>query len=180
MKINITARHLELTPALREYTEKRLGQVKKFTSRITSVNVVLNIEKDRHIAEVTIGISKNKINAKAIATDMYAAMDIVMDKVIKQLKKHLEKQKDHKYNSSYPVVKDFVWNEENEENIKSGELMLEEVRELRIKDQHVHDALRVLKDRDLKFWIFRDLKGSTINVVYRKEEGACGMLIVRM
>ena len=84
MEVNITARHLELTPALREYAEKRLMQVKKYTAKVTTVHIILNVEKDRHIAEVILNISRNKINASAIAGDMYAAIDIVMDKVIKQ------------------------------------------------------------------------------------------------
>jgi len=117
MKVNITARHIVLTPALRKYAQKRLGHISKLTNRVTSANIVFNVEKDRHIAEVTIGVSKNKINAKAIAGDMYAAMDLVIDKVVKQLKRHLEKIKDHKLGSSYSMVTDLVW-KDIEENIE--------------------------------------------------------------
>ncbi|MFH1414718.1 MAG: ribosome-associated translation inhibitor RaiA [Elusimicrobiota bacterium] len=181
MKFNITARHIELTPALREYAEKRVGQVRKYSRQVTNAHVVLNVEKDRHIAEVTIGVSKNKINAKAIAGDMYAALDIVMDKVNKQLKKHVDKMKNHKISQSYSEMADMVWHdlEDNEIQLPIPEPELREIRELKIKQQTVRQALETIESRDLNFWIFKDVKEDSINIIFKKEDGTNGMIIVR-
>ncbi len=181
MKVNITARHLELTPALREYAEKKIGHVSKFTDRITNGQIVLNVEKDRHIAEVTIAVARNKINAKAIAGDMYAAIDLVLDKIVKQLKRHLEKMKDHKVNLAYMKAANLAWNETevNEVKIKGTESELDEIKELRIKEQTVREAIKTIEERELSFWIFREIKDNTINIIFKKDDGTNGMLVVR-
>ena len=107
MKVNITARHLELTSSLKEYAEKKLLQVKKYARKITTAHVILNVEKDRHITEVKLSVSGGSINAKAQAGDMYGAIDIVMDKVVGQLRRHMERAKGHK-DLPYSVVANIV------------------------------------------------------------------------
>ncbi len=178
MEVNITARHLELTPALKEYAEKRLQHVKKLTNRITTANIVLNVERDRHIAEITIGVSKNKINAKAIAGDMYSAMDFVVDKVVKQLKRHLEKLKNHKVSQDTDIWENIEESEGSQGVEDLGEPELDEVREFKIKKQSMREALSAMEVRDLNFWVFKDMEDS-ISVIYKRKDGKYGMLIVR-
>ena len=159
-----------------------MSQVNKYTDRITSAHVVLNVEKDRHIAEVTINVSRNNINAKAIAGDMYAAIDMVMDKIVKQLKKHLEKMKDHKISSPYPVIANLRWEDavESTQNVQNSEPEIEEIKELKIDRQNISEALRSLEVRDLNFWIFKNPKDNLINIVYkRREDGSHGLLILK-
>lgn len=182
MKVNITARHLELTSALKEYAQKRLGHIKKLTDRVTVANIVFNVEKDRHTAEVTIGVSKNKINARATAGDMYAAMDLVIDKVVKQLKKHLEKMKDHKVSTPYSMVADLLWKdiEKNVDRMQNSTVLhLDDVRELHLKKQTIGEALKTIESRDLNFWIFKDAKEDSINVIFKNDDGTNKMLIIR-
>ena len=181
MKVNITARHLELTPALREYAQKRLAQVHKYTDKITNAHIVLNLEKDRHIVEVTLGVSKNKINARATSGDMYAALDLVMDKIVKQLKRRMEKIKHHKDVPSYSSVANMVW-KDLEENVgqeqRSLENGLDEVRELALITQSVGEAIETITARELDFWIFRDSDEGTINIIFMKDDGRNGMLVI--
>jgi putative sigma-54 modulation protein len=181
MNVNITARHIELTPALRDYAEKRLLQVNKFTDKVTNANIVLNVEKERHIAEVTINVAKSKINAKKVAGDMYAAIDFVMDKIVKQLKKHIEKMKDHK-NQSTSLVADIVWRHIEESELKIHEAVpeIEDVRELEVKKQSVLEAISKLEENDLDFWIFRNTDNhDSLNILFKKDDGTTGMLIMK-
>jgi putative sigma-54 modulation protein len=178
MNVNITARHLELTPALREYVEKRLSQVNKYTDRITSGHVVLNVEKDRHIAEVTVAVSQNSLSAKATAGDMYAAMDLVMDKIVKQLKKHIDKWKEHKVNMSQVVLETAPG--ETKKGSEKAQYEISEVKELTIKTQSITEALKTLEDRNFSFWVFKDSKDESLSIVYKKaNEGKHGLLIVK-
>ncbi|MEA3506168.1 MAG: ribosome-associated translation inhibitor RaiA, partial [Elusimicrobiota bacterium] len=167
MKVNITARHLELTPALKEYAEKKLLQTTKFGSNITKGHIILNVEKDRHIAEVVVSVKKHNIAAKAVAGDMYAAIDVVMEKLKKQLKKQLEKIKDHRNAAPYSMVANLIW-EDNQQVSRTGgetiEPQLEEVSKLDVKEQSVGEAIETLDERDLKFWVFRDPGSENLNI----------------
>jgi putative sigma-54 modulation protein len=60
MKVNITARHLELTSALKEYAEKKLLHARKFAANIKKGHIILNVEKDRHIAEIVVSVKMLK------------------------------------------------------------------------------------------------------------------------
>ncbi|MBN2406426.1 MAG: ribosome-associated translation inhibitor RaiA [Elusimicrobia bacterium] len=177
MKVNITARHLELTPALREYAEKRLQQVKKYTSKITTVHIIFNVEKDRHIAEVILHISRNKINARAIAGDMYAAIDIVMDKIIKQLRRHKDRVKEHRDMPSYSMLENLVQSErkKNEEN----ESRVEDIKEVMLQRHDTNRALDIMEEKKLGFWVFEDSKTESVSIVYRRDNGGYAMIVVK-
>lgn len=178
MQVNITARHLDLTPALKEYAEKKLLKTKKYSNKITNVHIILNVEKNRHIAEIVLHVSGQDISAKAMAGDMYGAIDLVMNKILKQLKRHMAKVKDHRKSLPYSVVADLAWEEIQNSSTGSWPL-LNEVRKIEIKRQSVPDAVKYLRDRDLKFWVFREKGTDNLNIVYRKDGGSYGMMIIK-
>ena len=95
MEINFTGHHVEVTPALRAFTEDKFEKLGRHYDKITSINVVFNIEKLAQIAEATIFIAKGEIHARAESEDMYAAIDELMDKLDRQLIKHKEKKRAH-------------------------------------------------------------------------------------
>jgi len=179
MKVNITARHLELTPALRNYAEKKLLQVKKYVEKVTTAHIILNVEKDRHIAEIVLGLSKSSLTAKAVAGDMYGAIDLVMDKLVKQLRKHMDKVKEHK-DLPYTVVANMVKNEAETigENSSLIEPQLEEVKEIDLRTQTVAEALNSLEEKELSFWPFKNSRDGSVCIVYKRESGIKGMLVV--
>ncbi|MFW6134871.1 MAG: ribosome hibernation-promoting factor, HPF/YfiA family [Elusimicrobiota bacterium] len=181
MKINVTARHTELTPALTKYAKKRLRQVKKYVDKITKAHVILNIEKDRHIAEVILGLSKNNITAKAVAGDMYGAIDMVMDKITKQLRRHMDKVKDHKHIPPYSAVAEMVREEAgaSKEGQENQKLELQEVKESKLKEQTINEALETLQKERLDFWAFRETRKNTLNIVYKRPDGTYGMQIIK-
>ncbi|MGQ3892216.1 ribosome hibernation-promoting factor, HPF/YfiA family [Legionella sp. CNM-4043-24] len=95
MEINFTGHHVEVTPALRAFTEDKFEKLGRHYDKITSINVVFNIEKLAQIAEATIFIAKGEVHARAESEDMYAAIDELMDKLDRQLIKHKEKKRAH-------------------------------------------------------------------------------------
>lgn len=187
MKVNITARHLELTSSLKEYAEKKLLQVKKYAKKITAAHIILNVEKNRHITEVKLSVSGGSINAKAQAGDMYGAIDIVMDKVVGQLRRHTERIKDHKDLPYSVVVRDTINSVPYDKiyipgkNSSSVEPEVEEVKEFKIKTQSVSSALKMLdkSEKKLTFWVFRNEKDSKICIIYRRKDATHGILIIK-
>lgn len=91
MQINITGHHVELTPALRQFVEKKFSKLERFFEQITSVQVTLTVDKLRQIAESDIKVAGGEIHASSESEDMYASIDQLMDKLERQLIKHKEK-----------------------------------------------------------------------------------------
>ena len=91
MEFQITGHNIEVTPALRETVEKKLKKLEQLFDRINSIQVVLKVEKVQQIAEATLQLNGAEIHASAEDDDMYAALDLLLDKLSRKLKKHKEK-----------------------------------------------------------------------------------------
>ncbi|MBE1276260.1 MULTISPECIES: ribosome hibernation promoting factor [Enterovibrio] len=95
MQINLTGHHVEITESLREYVMQKFDKLERFFEHINNVHVVLNVEKLQQIAEATLHVNNGEIHAKADSENMYAAIDSLTDKLVKQLNKHKEKMNHH-------------------------------------------------------------------------------------
>ena len=91
MQVNITGHHVELTDALRDYVNEKLTRLERHYDNITTVQVILSIEKERHQAASTLHAAGADLHAVAQDGDMYAAIDALSDKLDRQLVKHKEK-----------------------------------------------------------------------------------------
>jgi len=95
MNLNITGHHIEVTPAIREYVKGKLDRVLRHFDQVTSSHVILSVDKLQQKAEVTLHVKGKDIFADAIDADLYAAIDLVADKLDRQVVKHKEKVSDH-------------------------------------------------------------------------------------
>ncbi len=95
MQINISGHHVEVTQALRDYVLSKLKRLQRHFDNITNTDVTLIVEKMVQKAEATIHVSGADIFATAESEDMYAAIDLLADKLDRQLIKHKEKNRGH-------------------------------------------------------------------------------------
>jgi putative sigma-54 modulation protein len=95
MQLTLTGHHIEVTPPLRDYVQKKMERVLRHFEQVIDVHCVLTVEKLEHKAEATLGVSGAVIHADARDGDMYAAIDALADKLERRLRKHKEKQSDH-------------------------------------------------------------------------------------
>lgn len=95
MQLNITGHHVDMTDSLHSYVEEKFDRLERHFDNVTNVHVILTLEKLRHKAEATIHISGADLYADCEEADMYAAIDALVDKLDRQIKKHKEKQTDH-------------------------------------------------------------------------------------
>lgn len=109
MQINLTGHRVDITPALRTFTEEKLSKLERHFDKITSIHVTFDVEKLRHIVESTILVSKGELHASSESENMYTAVDLLIDKLDKQLLKHKEKKLDHRNHSQR------AWDEGKEE-----------------------------------------------------------------
>jgi putative sigma-54 modulation protein len=95
MQINLSGHHIEVTPALRSYVEAKFERIERHFDNLTNVHVVLSVEKQRQKAEATIHVAGASIFADDEHDDMYAAIDLLVDKLDRQICRFKEKKTDH-------------------------------------------------------------------------------------
>lgn len=95
MQINLTGHHVEITDSLRDYVDTKFEKLERHFDQINNVHVILNVEKLNQKAEATLHLSGAEVFANAEHTDMYAAIDSLIDKLDRQVIKHKEKLRRH-------------------------------------------------------------------------------------
>lgn len=100
MQISVTGRSIDVTPPLREYVLSKLERVRRHFDQLIDVHVVLSVDKHDQRAEVSVSGSRVNFFADAKSHDMYAAIDLMVDKLDRQVCKHKDKLKDHSHDVS--------------------------------------------------------------------------------
>jgi putative sigma-54 modulation protein len=95
MRVNLSGHHVEVTPALRGYAERKLARVLRRFDRVIEVQCTLTVDGLRHRAESTLFVRGPTIHASAEAEDMYAAIDALADRLDRRVRKHKERIRDH-------------------------------------------------------------------------------------
>ncbi len=95
MRLTVTGHHVEITPAMRSYVEKRLERVTRHFDAIQDASFILSVEKLRQKAEATLHLRGENVHAMAEDENMYAAIDALADKLERLVRKHKEKLTDH-------------------------------------------------------------------------------------
>lgn len=96
MNLKITGLHLDVTPALRDYIESKLERITRHVDNVIGVNVTLSVDKLVQKAEVNVHLAGKDIHAEATEADMYAAIDLLTDKLDRQVLKFKEKLVEHR------------------------------------------------------------------------------------
>ncbi|MCK4546260.1 MAG: ribosome-associated translation inhibitor RaiA, partial [Candidatus Eisenbacteria sp.] len=100
MQITTTARHFELTPALKDHIEERLSKLTKYFDQLIRSHVTLSVQKHEHMAEISLHGSNVDLNGRGKSEDMYVSVDLAVDKLERQLRKFKEKIRIHKGRTS--------------------------------------------------------------------------------
>ena len=95
MQIDITGHHVDITQSLRSYVHNKFERLERHFDHVTGIHVVLTVAKLEHRAEATLNVSRATLFADAVEPDMYAAIDGLVDKLDRQVKKHKEKLSNH-------------------------------------------------------------------------------------
>lgn len=95
MQLSVTGHHVDITDSLRDYVENKIDKVGRHFDLVSDVHCILKVEKLRHTAEATVSVNGGRIYADATEEDMYAAIDGLVDKLDRQVRKYKEKLGDH-------------------------------------------------------------------------------------
>ena len=95
MNLSISGHHLEVTPALREYVTVKLDKIRRHFDQVIDVNVFLSVDKLRQKAEIALHVRGKDIFAESVDDDLYAAIDLLVDKLDRQVLKYKDKRFAH-------------------------------------------------------------------------------------
>ncbi len=104
MQLSLTGHHVDITDALRNHVDSKFEKLERHFDQVTNVHVILSVEKLRQRAEATVHVNGNDIFADAVQEDMYAAIDALVDKLDRQVKKHKEKMTNHRDHASIKTM----------------------------------------------------------------------------
>lgn len=187
MKFLIQGNNITVTDAIHDYVQEKLEKaVKHFQSLTTKVDVHLSVARnnrisDKHKAEVTVYANGTVIRAQEGSENLYASIDLVSDKIARQLRKYKEK-KNEKKNSSPKISEGEI----DSENIIEPDLITNREPELptevvRMKyftmpPMTIEHALEQLQLVDHDFYMFRNQETDEINVIYKRNHGGFGVI----
>jgi putative sigma-54 modulation protein len=176
MQITTTFRHIESSEALKSYAGEKLERVQKYIDEPIVAQVFLTVEKIRHIAEVTITAKGITIKASEETNDMYAAIDAVVDKIERQLRRYKERIKEHKPGnvSEERMIKKTVLTAESIE--QQQEPVIIKSKTFSIKPMSVEEAVMQMDLLHKDFLVFTDATTEDINVIYRRKDGNFGLI----
>lgn len=175
MQINVAFRHTEASDALKTYAEEKVSRIKKYLEEPIEANVVLQVEKFRHIADVTVESNGLRINAREETEDMYSAIDMVVDKLEGQVKKQKEKLRNRKPTASERAQR-LMMNILEWPSEETLEPRVVTTQQIYAKPMDVDEAVMQLNLSNGDFLVFTNRATMNVNVLYRRKDGNYGLI----
>ncbi len=179
MDVIITSRNVEVTDWLRKYVEKKVGKLEKFLPDATEAKVELSQEKTksadaREVVQVTILNDKTVIRAEEKSSDMFAAIDMVVDKLERQIKKYKGKRRNRRRGSEQPQsVSGGLTGRSSEE--EAGPHIVR-VKQFPVSPMSEDEAIDQMELLGHDFFVFYNANTNSLNVLYRRKDGNYGLL----
>jgi ribosome hibernation promoting factor len=172
MNIIINGRHLDITPALKSYAEEKIRKFDRYLSNITEAIVTLSIEKKyRHKAEVLLKANGLMIQAEGVTGEIYSAIDEVVEKLDKQVKKYKEKLVSFRKGEGKAI---FETQASPESLFEAGKIIKRKRFDMKPMDPNEAAMQMELLDKD--FFVFSNDTTGAINVIYRRKDGNYGLI----
>ena len=172
MKFTIIGKNIDVTPGLKAAVEEKLGKLEKYFNPDTNVNVTLHVEKDRHKIEVTIPVKGKIIRSEQVSSDMYASIDLVEEVIERQLKKYKNKIVDKHQAEKSSFKMEFL----EQDYMDEDEIRIERVKKFAMKPMDPEEACIQMELLGHDFYVFRNSDTDEVNVVYKRYDGAFGLI----
>lgn len=169
MKITVRGKNIQVTDALREHVEKRLGRLDKFFEADTEAQVTLTVERDRHVVEVTIPLNGYILRGEEETGDMYSSIDLVVDVLEKQIEKYKTKLAKKLRSANFKAAA-----ADEEDQYEKPKIL--RTKHFSIKPMDVEEAIMQMNLLGHSFFVFSNAETEQINVVYRRKDGNYGLI----
>lgn len=175
MAIHVRGKNIEITPALKDYVAKRVGKVTKYFEALGDITVILTVEKGRHIVEVTVPINGMLLRGEEATTDMYASIDLVIEKLEKQIEKYktklARKMRAGVFKGEFAAAA-----QTDEAAMDKEELGVVKTKRFAVKPMDVEEAIMQMNLINHDFYVFSNSDTEEVNVIYRRKDGRYGLI----
>ena len=186
MQISTTFRHMEASPAVKDYAQERLDKIRKYFQReLLSAHAVFSTERNHHhTAEFSLTLPNGIVlQARETTEDMYSSVDLAAARIERQVRKWKEKIRTHKPHGgpSFSIRQAVIATETFEPNSTEsknevGKIPVIRERTLEVRVMSVEDAAMQLNLMEKEFLVFTDVDSKTISVIYRRKDGNYGLI----
>ena len=187
MDLHVTGRNIAVTPALRNYAESKLARLHRFVEALGTAHVVLRVEKHRQVAEVTLTVRDLILRAEESTPDLYASLDLVADKLERQVLRYKEKLVAHSARGGRPAALSPAPSRPASSgrggaapSVEAGagdrEPRVVKVKRFALKPLAVEDAVVQMELLAHAFFVFRNAETEEVNVIYRRRDGTYGLI----
>ena len=177
-EFTIRGKNIEITEPLREYVEKRVGKVTKYFDKVEEINVLLTVTKGQHVVEVTVEVPNGVLlRGEESTTDMYTSIDLVVEKLERQIHKQKTKLAKRFRGGGFKsevIEESAKFNADQTD--ESEEYPVVKTKRFSVKPMDVQEAIMQMNLLNHNFYVFRDAETEEICVVYKRNDGAYGLL----
>jgi len=168
MKYNIRGNKIDVTQAINDYLESKLSKIEKYFDDDVEAKAIISAKGREQKVEVTIWSGKYNVRAEEVNEDLYSAIDLVVDKLERQLKKYKDKlnSKKNVKEEYVPEIEDYF--EEEETVLRRKEVFLKPIDE--------EEAITQMELLGHTFFVFKNVETNKINVVYKRKDGGYGII----
>jgi putative sigma-54 modulation protein len=177
MQLNITARHLKLTPAINDYVQKKLDKAHRFLEHLIWAQVILDVTKNRHEAEIILHTRGRTFTAKEGGADLYAAIDLASDKLDEQLRRFKGKRNNRRPSPLRKMpLPEWAMGLPDMLEEELSDARISGMRTLRLSALTLNAAISAMEQSDSAHWIFINERNQRVTVVYRKPDKTYGVV----
>jgi len=177
LTINVRGENIEVTPAIREYVEKRISKMEKYFSDdsnpIAHVNLKTYPSKGTKV-EVTIPLSAITLRAEEVNDDLYAGVDLVIDKLERQIKKF--KTRVNRKSREKGTIKDIPLDDVTPDEAEEDKSQIVRTKRLSLKPMDAEEAVLQMEMLGHEFFIFEDSETNGASIVYKRNDGRYGLI----
>lgn len=176
LKFNIRGENVEVTESIRDYVIKRISKLEKFFEDNVEANAHVNLKvypNKTFKVEVTIPLPYLKLRAEETSSDMYGSIDLVTDKLERQIRKYKTKVNRKSREKGYKNM-DFVPDVEDEP--VSDDLKIVRTKQISLKPMDPEEAVLQMDMLGHDFFVFEDAETNGTSVVYRRKDGRYGLI----
>lgn len=184
MNVTVTGRHMEMTDALKSYINSGLDKLTTHFDKVIDADVILDVQKHRHIAEINLHANGLRVHGKEASSDMYASVDAVLAKLEKQIRKFKERINRHQprrsresrnYQHAILSTRPNENATETQTNMHEHRVILRE--KLPMEPMAIDEAIMQLElVEDQPFLVFSNADTSHVNVIYKRNDGTFGLI----
>jgi putative sigma-54 modulation protein len=168
MNIIVRGKNIEVTPALREHAERRIGKLEKYLEGMGDAIVTFTVEKDYHRVEVTIPINGMILRGEESTIDMYMSIDMVVDKLEKQIEKYKGRINERRSRGANGKVTKAAGSDGGPRIVKT--------KRFAIKPMDADEAVLQMNLLGHNFFVFFDAETEQVSVVYKRKDGNYGLI----